>query len=95
MLLQLEHEPTFVIVSAGDPTQPFGRVPAFTLYRDGTVLFTRDSEQRRGLFIYSVFEWAAKDHIEHVRASASRACAATSTTATLRRSDGSAPPMRA
>ncbi|MCY1004677.1 hypothetical protein OV079_03645 [Nannocystis pusilla] len=68
VLLQLEHEPTFVIISAGDPTRPFGRVPAFTLYRDGTVLFTRDSEQRRGLFRYSVFEWAARDHIEHVRA---------------------------
>ncbi|WP_434426559.1 hypothetical protein [Nannocystis pusilla] len=68
MLLQLEHEPTFTIVFAGDPTRPFGRVPAFTLYRDGTVLFTRASEQRRGLFIYSVSEWAARDHIEHVRA---------------------------
>ncbi|WAS90452.1 hypothetical protein [Nannocystis punicea] len=67
VLLQLEEEPTFAVGSAIDPAHPYGRVPSFTLYRDGTVLFQDGSRHRRGLLQYHMFERVAEDHLEHVR----------------------------
>jgi hypothetical protein len=55
MLLRLDVEPTFRLVvrcgAGGMPhsqavVQPFGHVPKFTLYEDGSVVFVRDDRER-------------------------------------------------
>lgn len=44
------------------------RVPSFTLYRDGTVVFVERTDSGHALRMWRMPEHEARDHIEHVRA---------------------------
>lgn len=68
LLLQHAWEHGMLAPVAGDVHQPYGRLPSFTLYRDGTVLFTERNGLVHSLRMWRMPEGDARDHIEHVRA---------------------------
>lgn len=68
VLLQLDYEGGMLASLAGDSEQPFGRVPSFTLYRDGTVMFVEPTTDSYALRIWMMDARDAREHIEHVRA---------------------------
>lgn len=67
--LQLEDEATSTIDTETTLLEPFGRTPAFTLYRDGTVIFEEDrrDRDRAGIFVYRLPEFWVTDTLDHVR----------------------------
>jgi hypothetical protein len=63
-VLQLDYVPTFAFVDVVHPMFAFGRVPAVTAYRDGTVIVNDDS----GVRWWSRSEAWADDDLDHVHA---------------------------
>jgi hypothetical protein len=68
ILLQHAYEAGMLAPIAGDTQQAFGRVPSFTLYRDGIAVFVERTDNGHALRMWRMPEHEARDHIEHVRA---------------------------
>lgn len=64
IVLQLEYDPTFSMVHVIHPGLVFGRVPAVTAYRDGTVVVN----DRDGVRWWTRSERWADDDLDHVHA---------------------------
>lgn len=67
VLLQLEHIPTSGLNGTSCiPERAFGRVPAFTLYRDGTILFADDSPDGDAFLFYRLSQSDTAETLRHV-----------------------------
>lgn len=66
ILLQHAYENGMIAPNAGDTAQPFGRLPSFTLYRDGTVVFVEWTDGVHTLRTWRMPASDATEHIEHV-----------------------------
>lgn len=64
ILLQYETQPTFAVGAATDPFSPYGRVARFTMFRDGTILASK--EDARGLFVWQIAPERAAAHLARV-----------------------------
>lgn len=67
VLLQLEHFQTSGLNGTSRiPERAFGRVPAFTLYRDGTILFADDSPDGEAFLLYRLSQSDTAETLRHV-----------------------------
>lgn len=64
ILLQYESQPTLAVGAATDPFSPYGRVAYFTMFRDGTILASK--EDARGLFVWQIAPERAAAHLARV-----------------------------
>ncbi|MEM6995706.1 MAG: hypothetical protein AAF721_34675 [Myxococcota bacterium] len=69
LVVQLEYAPGFAGVDTRDPFDAYGRVPTFSMYRDGSVIYVGENEHgEHGLFVAQRGEMAVTETLQHILA---------------------------